>query len=112
MGRDGSAAYGRGSVVQIDFMQVKKIDQWLKVAIGVLLAGLAWLIVVTLREPAVVEGSEAPKFAILADNGVRLTPTDFGGKLLLLNFWASWCAPCTEEAPWLNQLGEQLKPAG
>jgi len=95
-----------------DFMQAKKMDQWLKVAIGVLLAGLAWLIVVTLREPAVVEGSEAPKFAIRADNGAQLTPTDFGGKLLLLNFWASWCAPCGEEAPWLNQLSEQLKSAG
>jgi cytochrome c biogenesis protein CcmG, thiol:disulfide interchange protein DsbE len=93
-------------------MQPKKIDHWLKLAIGVMLASLGWLIVVTLREPAVVEGSQAPTFAVRADNGTQVTPTDFGGKLLLLNFWASWCAPCAEEAPWLNQLSEQLKPAG
>jgi cytochrome c biogenesis protein CcmG, thiol:disulfide interchange protein DsbE len=94
------------------FMRSKKVDQWLKTGIGLLLAGLGWLIVDTLREPAIVEGSQAPKFAIRADSGTEVTPANFGGKLLLLNFWASWCAPCVDEAPSLNQLSEQLKPAG
>lgn len=95
-----------------NYMHAKKIDQWLKIGIGALLVGLGWLIVATLREPAVVEGAQAPKFVVRADSGSQFTPTEFGGKLLLLNFWASWCAPCVEEAPSLNQLSEQLKPAG
>jgi len=93
-------------------MESKKIDQWIKIGIGVLMGVLAWVIISTLQEPKIVEGSEAPKFAVKADNGATLTPTDFGGKLLLLNFWASWCAPCVEEAPSLNQLSEKFKPAG
>lgn len=93
-------------------MKARKIDQWIKIGIGVLLAGLAWVIFSTLQEPLIVEGSQAPKFAVRSDSGTLLTPTEFGGKLLLLNFWASWCAPCVDEAPSLNQLSERLKPAG
>jgi cytochrome c biogenesis protein CcmG/thiol:disulfide interchange protein DsbE len=93
-------------------MKSAKTDRWIKIAIGVLLAGLAWVIVSTLQEPVIGEGSQAPGFTIQADSGTRLTQADFGGKLLLLNFWASWCGPCVEEAPSLNQLTEQLRPAG
>jgi cytochrome c biogenesis protein CcmG, thiol:disulfide interchange protein DsbE len=93
-------------------MENKKLDQWIKIGIGVLLVGLAWVIISTLQEPVIVEGVQAPKFAVRSDNGTLLTPTDFGGKLLLLNFWASWCAPCVEEEPSLNQLSQRFKPAG
>jgi len=93
-------------------MESKKLDQWIKIGIGLLLGALAWVIFTTLQEPLIVEGSQAPKFAVKADNGATLTPTDFGGKLLLLNFWASWCGPCVEEAPSLKQLSEQFRSAG
>ncbi len=93
-------------------MESKKIDLWIKVGIGLLMGVLAWVIISTLHEPKIMEGSEAPKFTVKADNGQTLTPTDFGGKLLLLNFWASWCGPCVEEAPSLEQLSEKFKPAG
>ena len=35
---------------------------------------------------------------------------DFGGKLLLLNCWATWCPPCVDEIPGLNELAKQLGP--
>jgi len=36
--------------------------------------------------------------------GEETTLADFRGKVVLLNFWATWCAPCVEEMPWLDQL--------
>jgi len=36
--------------------------------------------------------------------GEAVTLADFRGKVVLLNFWATWCAPCVEEMPWLDQL--------
>ena len=36
--------------------------------------------------------------------GEEVTLADFRGKVVLLNFWATWCAPCVEEMPWLDEL--------
>jgi len=38
--------------------------------------------------------------------------SDFKGKVVVLNFWASWCAPCVEEAPALNDLQERIAAQG
>jgi cytochrome c biogenesis protein CcmG, thiol:disulfide interchange protein DsbE len=38
--------------------------------------------------------------------------SDFRGKVVVLNFWASWCPPCVEEAPALNQLQNYIAPKG
>src|SRR3546814_15160392 len=41
-------------------------------------------------------------------NGKSVTLTDFRGKLVLLNIWATWCGPCREEMPTLDRLQERL----
>jgi len=41
-----------------------------------------------------------------------MTPSDFGGKLLVLNFWATWCPPCIEELPSLNAFQQQFAGKG
>jgi thiol-disulfide isomerase/thioredoxin len=41
---------------------------------------------------------------------VRLS--DFRGKVLLLDFWATWCAPCKVEIPWFTEFQEKYGPAG
>jgi cytochrome c biogenesis protein CcmG, thiol:disulfide interchange protein DsbE len=54
-------------------------------------------------------GSSAQDFTIKdADRTVSLH--DYRGKIVLLNFWASWCAPCIEEMPSLVQLQKQMGP--
>jgi peroxiredoxin len=79
----------------------------------VLLAvGLVWVVYGTLEPPVVNAGDKAPNFAILSDRGHKITPADFGGKLLVLNFWATWCAPCVEEVPSLNAFQRQFGPKG
>lgn len=57
-------------------------------------------------------GKKAPDFTLkdLAGNSVSLSA--FKGKVILLNFWASWCPPCRAEMPTINKLNELLKNRG
>ena len=56
-------------------------------------------------------GSPAPDFAVQdADRKVEIRV--FRGKIVLLNFWATWCAPCVEEMPSLVQLQQRMKDKG
>src|ERR1700744_3230423 len=66
----------------------------------------------SLHDNVVKVGDTAPDFSIKADNGKVLTARDFGGKVLILNFWASWCEPCVQEAPSLVKLADTLGPKG
>ena len=47
------------------------------------------------------EGDRAPDFAITTDRGRRVSPSAFGGSLLVLNFWETSCVPCVKELPCL-----------
>lgn len=53
-------------------------------------------------------GRAAPPFLLQDLQGDTHRLTDYSGKVLVVNFWASWCAPCREELPLLNQIWSQL----
>ena len=52
-------------------------------------------------------GKAAPDFNI-SDGTSSIHLASYRGQVVLLNFWASWCAPCIEEIPSLNQLQRQM----
>jgi peroxiredoxin len=87
-------------------------DQALRALIGLMLAGMVWVIYDAFHENIVVVGDAAPEFSITADNGRTITPTSFGGKLLVLNFWATWCPTCIDEIPSLDRMQQTLAQKG
>jgi cytochrome c biogenesis protein CcmG/thiol:disulfide interchange protein DsbE len=93
-------------------MATNKADIFLRISIGVLLAVLAGVIVGSLRETIVIVGDTAPDFEITTDSGKRITRADFGGRLLVLNFWATWCPPCIEEMPSLDEFQKRMAASG
>jgi cytochrome c biogenesis protein CcmG/thiol:disulfide interchange protein DsbE len=56
-------------------------------------------------------GVPAPGFTI-QDSERAVTLSQFRGRILVLNFWASWCPPCVEEMPSLVQLQDKLQDKG
>jgi cytochrome c biogenesis protein CcmG/thiol:disulfide interchange protein DsbE len=93
-------------------MQSGMLERLLNGAIVLLVVALLWVVSGSFRERLVVVGDTAPDFSVVADNGKSIRPKDFGGKLLLLNFWATWCPPCVDEMPSLEQLHRTLGPKG
>jgi cytochrome c biogenesis protein CcmG/thiol:disulfide interchange protein DsbE len=57
-------------------------------------------------------GKPAPAFTLPDPNGVTYTLDDFRGQVVLVNFWATWCEPCREEMPELDQLARDYRDAG
>jgi thiol-disulfide isomerase/thioredoxin len=49
-------------------------------------------------------GLTAPDFAATDATGANFQLSDYAGKVIVLNFWASWCAPCQKEIPWFIEF--------
>ncbi|MGA2905548.1 MAG: TlpA disulfide reductase family protein [Candidatus Korobacteraceae bacterium] len=59
-----------------------------------------------------VHGLPAPDFTLLSLDGSQVKLSDFRGKAVLLNFWATWCPPCKIEMPWFEDLQKQYAKDG
>jgi peroxiredoxin len=80
----------------------------LALAILALLNGPASAI--TLKKEA--ERKRAPDFDLKDREGKTVRLSDYAGKVVLLDFWATWCGPCRSSIPWFNQLYAEYGSAG
>lgn len=93
-------------------MRGNRTERLLQISIGALTAALIFVVAGEVRERVVGVNDRAPDFRVTTDSGRTLSRSDFGGKLLVLNFWATWCPPCVDEMPSLEQLHRTLGPKG
>jgi peroxiredoxin len=59
-----------------------------------------------------LQGKAAPDFSLPTTTGQTMKLSDFQGKAVLLNFWATWCEPCKVEMPWFVDLQKKYGPQG
>jgi len=59
-----------------------------------------------------LKGKAAPGFALEDLSGKKVTLASYKGKAVLINFWATWCAPCKIETPWLIELRNKYAAQG
>jgi len=63
---------------------------------------MLWLVAIPAFAESVTVGSSAPDFSATTLDGKPVALADFKGQVVLLNFWATWCAPCKKELPLLE----------
>jgi peroxiredoxin len=93
-------------------MSSSNTQRGLTISIVVLTMLLVYTIAQRLQEHVVTVGQSAPDFSITTEKGRTLSASNFGGKLLVLNFWATWCPPCISETPSLSRFATQMAPSG
>lgn len=59
-----------------------------------------------------LRGKKAPQFTLKTLDGRKVSLADYKGRAVLVNFWATWCAPCKLEMPWFVELHQQYAAQG
>ncbi|WP_398577196.1 redoxin domain-containing protein [Stigmatella hybrida] len=76
------------------------------------LAGMVYLGVMEARRARLVPDGAAPEFTMERYEGGSMALEDLRGKVVMLDFWATWCGPCQEEMPSLVKLAKEYEGQG
>jgi len=99
----------------------KGVPLWVQIIIWVFLAGLLIIVAMGLnraQQGTIQPGQEVDNFTLPLFSGYEyqgnseIQLSDLRGKIVVLNFWASWCKPCEQEAADLQSAWEEYEPTG
>ena len=99
----------------------RRTRQWKIVMLISLVAGIVWTVFSRVpsaigaplsSSPSPREGFLAPDFSLDTLQGEKITLSHLRGKIVVVNFWATWCLPCRKETPALEKAYEQYKDSG
>lgn len=79
---------------------------------AVLAASFAFVALQQKKGYGLAEGAPAPPLRLAALQGGEVDRESYRGRVVLVNFWATWCPPCVEEMPSLERLHRTLGPEG
>jgi cytochrome c biogenesis protein CcmG/thiol:disulfide interchange protein DsbE len=97
------------------------VPVWVQVVVWVALIALLAIVALGLRrsqQGTVQPGDTIPDFALTLfegyehDGRTEISLSDFRGKVVVMNFWASWCKPCEQEAAELESAWRYYQPSG
>jgi thiol-disulfide isomerase/thioredoxin len=86
--------------------------QLFSVLIRWMLAGFIFFVPLTGEVHATNIGDVAPSFELQGENGEIISLAKLKGKVVYLDFWASWCGPCRQSFPWMNEMQEKYGQQG
>ncbi len=100
-----------------EVQKVKRVSHQSIILILILVIGIGVMILLQSKKssfdlagkPQFKKGVRAPNFKLPDLNGKMMSLTDYRGRVVLLNIWATWCAPCVEEMPSMEKLHQELK---
>jgi peroxiredoxin len=98
-------------------MQEKQIDYRTVILVVLLIAGLLVLLLLnrkksydnSVEQAGIKIGLPAPDFTFPGIDGKMVSLSDYRGKVVLVNIWATWCPPCVHEMPSMEKLYQKLR---
>ena len=70
------------------------------------------VIALTLATPMIALADAAPAFSLPDSQGTVISLSQQQGKVVYLDFWASWCGPCRQSFPWMNEMRQKYQSRG
>lgn len=100
------------SVVNLRYSKEKEEKAMKKWNLSLLIVLFALLLLVADYPVTAEEMPLVPDFALLTKDNETIRLSDYKGKIVVLNFWASWCPPCRAEMPDFQKLHDELEESG
>lgn len=80
--------------------------------VAFLLLGALYLGIKDAQDSTVPTGRPAPEFQVETPTNGTLKLSTLKGKVVMIDFWATWCPPCVEEMPWLVKVAQEYEAKG